>query len=125
MSSSRGKKSGVNRRDLLTAGLAAGSSLALPTIPAAADTISKQVPWAPGEANTPSPVEGRDYRFLSQDEAAWLDAAVSRLIPQEETGPGARELGVTLFIDRQLAGAYGRAERWYMAGPWSKGTDTR
>ncbi|WP_407123372.1 gluconate 2-dehydrogenase subunit 3 family protein [Bradyrhizobium sp. STM 3561] len=124
MSTSRGTKQGVNRRDLLTAGLAAGS-LALPTAPVTADTIAQQVPWAPGEANKPSPVAGSEYRFLSADEAAWLDAAVSRLIPQDETGPGARELGVTLFIDRQLAGAYGRAERWYMAGPWSKGTDSQ
>lgn len=118
-------KSDVNRRQLLTAGLVAGSSLALPTSAANAATISQQVPWAPGEANRPAAVSGSDYQFLSPDEVAWLDAAVSRLIPKDETGPGAKELGVTLFIDRQLAGAYGRAERWYMAGPWSKGTDSQ
>jgi len=99
--------------------------LALPTACSRADTISQQVPWAPGEANRPTPVAGSDYQFLSVDEAAWLDAAVSRLIPQDETGPGAREVGVTFFIDRQLAGPYGRAERWYMGGPWSKGTDSQ
>ena len=54
-----------------------------------------------------------------------MDAVVSRLIPKDELGPGARELGVTVFIDRQLAGAYGRAERWYMGGPWAKGTETQ
>ncbi len=117
-------KSGLSRRELLAAGIVASSSLAMPGT-AEADTISQQVPWAPGEANKPSPVSGGAYQFLTPDEAAWLDAAVSRLIPKDELGPGAQELGVTVFIDRQLAGAYGRAERWYMGGPWAKGTDSQ
>ena len=37
-------------------------------------------------------------------------------------GPGAKEAGVATFIDRQLSGPYGRAETWYMQGPWKKGT---
>jgi gluconate 2-dehydrogenase gamma chain len=32
---------------------------------------------------------------------------------------------VTLFIDHQLAGAFGRAEGWYMSGPWENGQDTQ
>ena len=123
--SKRRADSGLSRRELLAAGIVAGSSLAMPPGPAAADTISQQVPWAPAESNNPSPVSGSGRQFLTADEAAWLDAAVSRLIPKDELGPGAQELGVTVFIDRQLAGAYGRAERWYMNGPWTKGTDSQ
>ncbi|QAU40251.1 gluconate 2-dehydrogenase subunit 3 family protein [Bradyrhizobium guangdongense] len=123
--SEQGGNSRLSRRHLLTAGLAAGSSLALPSGSSRADTISQQMPWAPGEADNPTPVSGGGYQYLTHDEVAWLDAAVSRLIPKDELGPGAEELGVTLFIDRQLAGAYGRAERWYMGGPWGKGTDTQ
>ena len=37
-------------------------------------------------------------------------------------GPGAKEAGVTFFIDQQLAGPFGRAETWYMQGPWKEGT---
>lgn len=117
--------SGLSRRGLLTAGLVAGSSLAMPPGTARAATISQQVPWAPGEADKPTPVSGSGYQYLTPEEAAWLDAAVSRLVPKDELGPGAQELGVTNFIDRQLAGAYGRAERWYMGGPWAKGTDSQ
>ncbi|MGA8900940.1 gluconate 2-dehydrogenase subunit 3 family protein, partial [Bradyrhizobium sp.] len=51
-----------------------------------------------------------------------IDAAVSRLIPADELGPGAKEAGVTFFIDQQIAGSFGRAETWYMQGPWKKGT---
>ena len=50
---------------------------------------------------------------------------VARLIPADDLGPGAREAGVTVFLDRQLAGAYGRAETWYMGGPWQKGSKTQ
>lgn len=60
--------------------------------------------------------------FFSHDEVEFVDAAVRRLIPNDELGPGAHEANVTGFIDLQLAGAYGRAERWYMQGPWPKGT---
>jgi hypothetical protein len=35
--------------------------------------------------------------------------AVARLIPKDETGPGALEAGAPEYIDRQLAGAWARA----------------
>ncbi len=117
---------GLSRRHLLGAGIAAGSSLALRARALQAETISHEIPWAPGEADSPkAPAVAGPYQFFNQQEAAWIDAAVSRLIPADELGPGAKELGVTLFLDRQLAGAYGHAERWYMNGPWSKGTDSQ
>jgi gluconate 2-dehydrogenase gamma chain len=55
----------------------------------------------------------------------FVESAVARLIPEDELGPGAREAGVPFFLDRQLAGTYGRAERWYMQGPWPKGTKSQ
>lgn len=58
------------------------------------------------------------YTFFTAEEAAFVDAATDRLIPADELGPGAREAGVTVFIDRQLSGAYGSAAKWYMQGPW-------
>jgi gluconate 2-dehydrogenase gamma chain len=62
-------------------------------------------------------------QYFKKQEVAFVDAAVSRIIPNDELGPGAKEAGVTTFIDSQLAGPYGRAETWYMQGPWKKGTD--
>src|SRR5213595_4083795 len=64
----------------------------------------------------------RPYMFLSQDEVAFLDAAVSHLIPKDELGPGAKEAGVTYFIDQQLFGGYGSMARKYTQGPWPEGT---
>ena len=60
-------------------------------------------------------------KFFTAEECAFIDAATERLIPDQEDGLGAKGAAVTVFIDRQLAGPYGRAERWYMQGPWEDG----
>ncbi|HEX7639721.1 MAG TPA: gluconate 2-dehydrogenase subunit 3 family protein, partial [Burkholderiaceae bacterium] len=65
------------------------------------------------------------WAWFTDAEAAFVSAAVGRLIPDDELGPGALGAGVPVFIDRQLAGLYGRAERWYMQGPWGPGTPTQ
>lgn len=61
--------------------------------------------------------------YFSDVEKNFIDAATQRLIPADALGGGANEASITHFIDLQLAGAYGRAERWYMQGPWPTGTD--
>ena len=78
------------------------------------------IPWTPGTADTPHVPDGS---FLTTAERRTLDAFCQRLIPADETGPGAREAGVGDFIDRQLSGFYGRGDRWYMQGPFEDGTD--
>jgi len=74
-------------------------------------------------AEAPQPSAPRVY--LNEAEFAFVEAAVARLIPNDALGPGAKEAGVAEFIDHQLAGPYGRAETWYMQGPWKKGSDTQ
>lgn len=65
------------------------------------------------------PAEGRPpYVFFTADEAAFVEAAVARLIPADDTGPGALEAAVPTYIDRQLAGAWGAGEQLYRSGPW-------
>ena len=56
--------------------------------------------------NDPSPIT---YIFFETDEAAFVEAAVSRLIPADEQWPGALEAGVPNYIDKQLAGAWAQA----------------
>ena len=62
------------------------------------------------------------YLFFTRWEASFVDAALSRLIPNDDLGAGAVEAGVTCFIDRQLAGAWGAHARNYRQGPWLQGT---
>ncbi|MGI4881096.1 MAG: gluconate 2-dehydrogenase subunit 3 family protein [Janthinobacterium lividum] len=63
-----------------------------------------------------------DYRpgFFSEAEWAFVRAACDRLVPRDEVGPGALELGAPEYIDRQLQSGYGAGERWYMSGPFVK-----
>jgi gluconate 2-dehydrogenase gamma chain len=60
--------------------------------------------------------------FFNAGERDFVEAAIARLIPADDLGPGAKEAGVGDFIDSQLAGPYGAARTWYMQGPWSAGT---
>lgn len=83
------------------------------------------MPWQPGEANRPERVDAGPRQFFTDEEAEFIDAAVARLIPNDELGAGAKEAGVTIFLDRQLAGSYGAAAHWYMQGPWKKGEETQ
>jgi gluconate 2-dehydrogenase gamma chain len=54
--------------------------------------------------------------FLFYEEASVLDALVARIVPGDETDPGAREAGVVTYIDRALAGPYAAWQLAYREG---------
>ena len=56
--------------------------------------------------------------FFHAEEWAFVKAAVARLIPSDDLGPGAIEAGVPEFIDRQMDAVFGYAAIWYMQGPF-------
>jgi gluconate 2-dehydrogenase gamma chain len=62
------------------------------------------------------------YMFLTPAEVAFVEAAVARLIPADELGPGAKEAGVAYFIDQQLFGGWGTMAKMYRQGPHPEGT---
>lgn len=47
-----------------------------------------------------------------------VEAVAETIIPSDSTGPGAKEAGVIYFIDRMLAGNYGKAGNMFMQGPF-------
>jgi gluconate 2-dehydrogenase gamma chain len=57
-------------------------------------------------------------RFFTVVEARVVSAASERIFPSDESGPGATEAGVVVYIDRQLAGPYGRDKYRYTKEPW-------
>jgi len=102
----------LSRRNLLKAAAVAPAAAVVPLrLLVDVDTARAAAP------NYAQPPE----RFLTTAEVSFVEAAVARIIPADDLGPGAKEAGVATFIDRQLAGPYGRAERWYMQGPWRHG----
>src|SRR5207253_8278096 len=61
-------------------------------------------------------------RFFTKAEALIVAAAAARIFPSDESGPGATEAGVVIYIDRQLAGPYGRDRYRYTHPPFEQGT---
>jgi gluconate 2-dehydrogenase gamma chain len=57
--------------------------------------------------------------FFTAEELAFINAAVARLIPTDNLGPGAADSGVAEFIDRQLNTRYGSGGLWFMQGPFN------
>ena len=117
----------VHRRDVLkglgvTGAVAGIVATATPVQEAAAQTTAQ--PHA-HEHPHPAPQAGQSadgYRFFTPQEAVAVVALVDTLIPKDEVGPGGVEAGVPVFIDRELAGAYGRGARMYLDGPFRQGT---
>lgn len=94
--------------------------------------ITSQVATRPGAGQQAEQNEqkGEDFNralmfFSKHEDFKILSDAAERIFPKDDTGPGAKELGVPYFIDHQLAGSYGHNAREYMHGPFYKGTDTQ
>jgi hypothetical protein len=96
------------RRFLRDGALATGGAVAGISVPfdaTAAGVPSARAGWL--RLLAPSSQESlADYTpvALSADELKTLIAAIDRLIPSDDLGPGASEVGVHVYIDRGLAG---------------------
>jgi gluconate 2-dehydrogenase gamma chain len=103
----------IPRRDFLKGAVVGTAALATgQPAPAAA-----QAPAAPAAA---TPADAEALLTLSATEHAFIVAAVDMLIPADELSPSGSDCGVAVFIDRQLAGAYGTGARLYRQGPFPK-----
>src|SRR5580658_1079741 len=83
------------------------------------------LPWEPGDTAPPIPVRPGPWLYLTADEAAAVEAIVDRLIPPDDSGPGGKQAGCAVFIDRQLAGSFGDSRRLYMKMPFAIGTPSQ
>jgi len=83
------------------------------------------LPWQPNAGSPPAPVRPGPWKFFTADEASMVEAMVDRLIPADNLGPGGKEAGCAVFIDRQLAGPYGSADDAYMRPPFMPGTPSQ
>ena len=111
----------IRRRDLLT-----GTAFVLiGTGAARAGIVAGSLPWAPYSGSPPTPVKQGPWRFFTPAEGAAMEALADRIIPPDPQTPGGKDAGCAVFIDRQLAGAYGRAEGLYDEGPFIKGSKTQ
>lgn len=110
----------LRRRDFLatTAVLIAGG---LGARGARAGIIAGELPWRPNAGTPPEPVRPGPWLFFTGPEAKAIEAIADRIIPPDPQTPGGKETGCAVYIDRQLAGPYGRQDGLYTLPPFLKG----
>lgn len=105
------------RRNFLKGAGMAGTAMAGALVPAAAQTSAAAEP-APAHA----PEAAQPFLVLSDTEAEFITAVADTFIPADNLTPSGSQCGVVVYIDRQLASAWGGGARMYREGPFRKGT---
>ncbi|MDE1167501.1 MAG: gluconate 2-dehydrogenase subunit 3 family protein [Pseudomonas sp.] len=90
----------------------ASTGLGASALMAAPEKATAAQPKAPTAAAPYEPT------YFTAEEWAFVNAAVARLIPADDLGPGALEAGAPEFIDRQMNTAYASGSLWFMQGPF-------
>jgi len=116
-------KDGEGRRAFLKGAAAGGAAAVTVTLPLAAQAANApQVAAGAPQAGANAP---QGYSFLNTDEAAFIEAVVDHMIPADELTPKGTDLGINIYIDRSLAGGWGKGDRLYLQGPWQTGTPSQ
>jgi gluconate 2-dehydrogenase gamma chain len=108
------KKPELDRRDFIKGAVVGGAASAA----IATADIAQAEPAPATQATAP---QAAGYEFLNLDEAAFVESLVDHMIPLDEVSPKGTDLGVNIYIDRALAGSWGKGDRLYMQGPWKQG----
>jgi gluconate 2-dehydrogenase gamma chain len=109
----------IPRRSFLKGAGVAGTAVA--TALSGALPAPAQAQTAPPAKDAPPPA-AEALLTLTATEAAFLSAAYDIFIPADRLSPSGTDCGLLVFIDRQLAGAWGNGARLYRSGPFIKGT---
>jgi gluconate 2-dehydrogenase gamma chain len=96
------------------------ATAALPLVGGAAAVAAESVSAAPA-VPPPASAAGLGYTSLSPDEAAFVETMVNIMCPADELTPGGVDCGLAIYIDRQLAGDFGKGAKRYSRGPWQQG----
>ena len=105
------------RKFLVGAGLA-GTAVAT-GLSGEAQAQSSAAPPAPAAAAAATQPEA--LLLLNETEHAFVVAAVDTIIPADELSPSGSQCGCDVYIDRQLASAWGGGAKMYRAGPYTQG----
>jgi gluconate 2-dehydrogenase gamma chain len=110
----------LGRRDFLKGAVVGGAAAATATVSLPQGAEAQQPAATPAAAPaTPG------YAFLNLDEAAFVETLVDHMVPADELSPKGTDIGINIYIDRALAGGWGKGERLYMQGPWKRGVPSQ
>lgn len=62
------------------------------------------------------------YEWLRPAEQTFVEALTQHMCPPDHASPGGIDMGLPVFFDRSLGGAWGQGDRLYLQGPFKKGT---
>src|SRR6476660_6047516 len=110
---------GLGRRDFLKGAVVGGAAAATVSLPPNAEAQQGASPAAAPDAASPG------YSFLNLEEAAFIEALVDHMVPADALTPKGTDIGLNIFIDRALAGGWGKGDRLYMQGPWKQGVPSQ
>jgi gluconate 2-dehydrogenase gamma chain len=100
--------------------LASAGALSAAATDAGAQPAAAAGPASAAQPSTPMAPAG--YIFLRPSEAAFVEAVANHMVPADELTPNGVDLGIAVFVDRALAGGWGKGDRLYKEGPWQTGT---
>jgi gluconate 2-dehydrogenase gamma chain len=109
-------KDAIPRRGFLAGAGAAGAGVAALIAPFSPPAEAAQA--GPGLAGD-APAQA--LLVLTAEQAAFFSATADTMIPADALSPSGTECGIPVFIDRQLASAWGAGARMYRAGPFHQG----
>ena len=109
---------GFDRRSFLKGSVAGG-------VAAVATVLPRAAPAQPASAPPPDAAPNAGYVFLNPEEALFIEAVVDHMVPADALSPKGTDIGINVFIDRALAGGWGKGDRLYMQGPWKEGTPSQ
>jgi len=110
------------RRDFLKGAVLGGAAAATTNVVTPPDAQAQQPSPAAPQAAAPA-VPG--YSFLNLEEAAFVETLVDHMVPADDLTPKGTDIGINIYIDRALAGAWGKGDRLYMQGPWKPGVPSQ
>ncbi len=102
------------------AGTAVATGLSQPATAAPQSPVAA-VANAAAVAAAPPPAQAEPLLYLNETEHAFVVATVDTLIPADELSPSGSDCGCAVYIDRQLASAWGGGAKSYRSGPFIKG----
>lgn len=106
------------RRDfLIKSVLGAASAAGAVALPMQAQAQTAQVAQSKTTAT-----QATGYEWLRPSEQAFVEALVNHMCPADSRSPNGVDMGLAIFFDKALAGAWGQGDRLYLQGPFKKGT---
>ncbi|MEI3606390.1 gluconate 2-dehydrogenase subunit 3 family protein [Pseudogracilibacillus sp. SE30717A] len=105
-----GRRRFIKNTGILAGGVVGGSILG--------GLLTNQFQKEPEQVQTETDLQDARMFFDRREDFNVLSAATERLFPKDDIGPGAIELGVPYFIDKQLNSSWGWNAKNYMKGPF-------